>query len=56
MMDDPPDDVLTQYLRAVRATLDAIEATQLASIRSASALFARSILAGRLVHVFGTGL
>jgi uncharacterized phosphosugar-binding protein len=49
------DDVLSQYLRAVRATLDAIEATQLPAIRAASARFAATILAGRLVHVFGTG-
>jgi uncharacterized phosphosugar-binding protein len=48
-------DVLDQYLRAVRDALDAIEATQLGAIREVSARFARSILAGRLVHVFGTG-
>lgn len=48
-------DVLTQYLAAVRAALDAIEATQLASVRAAADRFARSILDGRLVHVFGTG-
>jgi uncharacterized phosphosugar-binding protein len=51
----PPDDVLARYLAAVRAALDAIEATQLAAVRAASARFARAILAGRLVHVFGTG-
>lgn len=49
------DDVLTQYLKAVRASLDAIEATQLGAVREAAACFARTILAGRLVHVFGTG-
>lgn len=48
-------DVLVQYLEAVRATIDAIEATQLGTIRVAAARFARTILAGRLVHVFGTG-
>lgn len=48
-------DVLSQYLAAVRGTLDAIEATQLDAIRQASARFAAAILAGRLVHVFGTG-
>jgi uncharacterized phosphosugar-binding protein len=48
-------DVLSQYLSAVRSALDAIEATQLDAIRTAAARFARSILAGRLVHVFGTG-
>ena len=53
-MTDRPD-VLTQYLSAVRAAIDAIEATQLPAIREAAAHFAATILAGRLVHVFGTG-
>lgn len=48
-------DVLSQYLDAVRASIDAIERTQLDAIRAAADRFARSILAGRLVHVFGTG-
>ena len=48
-------DVLAQYLAAARAALDAIEADQLPAIRQAAALFADAILAGRLVHVFGTG-
>jgi uncharacterized phosphosugar-binding protein len=48
-------DVVSQYLSAVRKAIDAIEATQLDAIREASSRFARSILAGRLVHVFGTG-
>jgi len=48
-------DVLAQYLSAVRIALDAIEATQLGAVRAAAERFARSILAGRLVHVFGTG-
>jgi uncharacterized phosphosugar-binding protein len=48
-------DVLAQYLTAVRSALDAIEATQLDAVRAASERFARAILAGRLVHVFGTG-
>jgi uncharacterized phosphosugar-binding protein len=48
-------DVLAQYLAAVRAAMDAIEATQLPSIRQAAARFAATILKGRLVHVFGTG-
>ena len=48
-------DVFQQYFKAVRATLDAIEATQLDAIREASSRFASAILAGRLVHVFGTG-
>ncbi|MDR3634679.1 MAG: SIS domain-containing protein [Isosphaeraceae bacterium] len=51
----PPDDVLAQYLKAVRAALDAIEATQLPAVRQAAARFADTIVAGRLVHVFGTG-
>ena len=53
-MTDRPD-VLTQYLSAVRTAIDAIEATQLPAIREAAAHFAATILAGRLVHVFGTG-
>lgn len=48
-------DVLGQYLAAARAALDAIEADQLPAIREAASLFAKTILAGRLVHVFGTG-
>ncbi len=51
---DRPD-VLSQYLSAARAALDAIEATELPAIREAAARFAATILAGRLVHVFGTG-
>jgi uncharacterized phosphosugar-binding protein len=53
-MTDRPD-VLTQYLSAVRTAIDAIEATQLPAIREAAAHFAATILAGRPVHVFGTG-
>jgi uncharacterized phosphosugar-binding protein len=53
-MNDRPD-VFSQYLAAVRVAIDAIEATQLPLIREAAALFARTILKGRLVHVFGTG-
>jgi uncharacterized phosphosugar-binding protein len=49
------NDVSSQYLRAVRAAVDAIEATQLGAVREAAARFAATILAGRLVHVFGTG-
>ena len=48
-------DVLAQYLAAVRLAIDAIEATQLAAVRQAAAVFAATILCGRLVHVFGTG-
>lgn len=53
-MSDRPD-ALAQYLSAARSALDAIEATQLPAIREAAARFAEAILAGRLVHVFGTG-
>ena len=53
-MSDRPD-VLAQYLSAVRAAIDGIEATQLPAIRAAAARFAATILTGRLVHVFGTG-
>src|SRR3954466_2839794 len=48
-------DPLAQYLAAVRRSIDAIEATQLPAIRRAAARFAETILAGRLVPVFGTG-
>jgi uncharacterized phosphosugar-binding protein len=48
-------DVIDQYLRAVRMAIEAIEATQVATIREASSRFAATILSGRLVHVFGTG-
>jgi uncharacterized phosphosugar-binding protein len=54
-MSSPSRDVLEQYFRAIRSAIDAIEATQLPAIRQAAARFAQSILAGRLVHVFGTG-
>ena len=50
-----PPDVLDQYFQAVRHALAKIEATQLTVIRQAAARFAMTILAGRLVHVFGTG-
>lgn len=55
MTTHPTDDVFAQYFKAVRMALDEIEATQLGLIRDAAAGFARTILAGRLVHVFGTG-
>ncbi|HEV3121061.1 MAG TPA: SIS domain-containing protein, partial [Isosphaeraceae bacterium] len=54
-MSSPSREVLEQYFSAVRSAIDAIEATQLPAIRQAAARFAQSILAGRLVHVFGTG-
>ncbi len=49
------EDVFAQYLRSARSALDAIEATQLSAVREAAQRFAKTILAGRLVHVFGTG-
>lgn len=48
-------DPAAQYLRAVRDSIDRIEADQLESIQSASLRFGQTILAQRLVHVFGTG-
>src|SRR5271166_4539529 len=50
-----PSDAMNQYFLAVRQALDAIEMTQVPAIRQAAERFAGSILAGRLVHVFGTG-
>lgn len=46
---------LDQYLAALRSALDRIQASQLDSVRAAADRFARTILARRLVHVFGTG-
>lgn len=48
-------DVFTQYLTAARRALDAIESTQLDTIRAVAERFAATIGKGRLVHVFGTG-
>ena len=50
-----PPEAMTQYFQAVRQALDAIETTQVPVIRQAAERFAATILAGRLVHVFGTG-
>ncbi len=47
--------VSQQYLDAVRRAVDAIETSQLSLIKQAAERFAATILAGRLVHVFGTG-
>ncbi len=55
MSDAQPTDVFSQYLKAARSALDAIEADQLGPIQQAAERFAKAILAGRLVHVFGTG-
>lgn len=49
------DDVSSQYLKAARRAIDDIEAHELGPIREAADRFARAILKGRLVHVFGTG-
>jgi uncharacterized phosphosugar-binding protein len=54
-MKEASGDVLHQYLAAARRALDALEATQLDAIRQVGARFAKTILDGRLVHVFGTG-
>ncbi|MEX2212650.1 MAG: SIS domain-containing protein [Phycisphaeraceae bacterium] len=43
-----------QYLSHCRTLLDAVEAQQ-AAIATAADFFAQSILAGRMVHVFGSG-
>lgn len=48
-------DVLDQYMTAVREALDAVERTQFEVVREAARRFADTILAGRLVHIFGTG-
>ena len=42
------------YLEKCRGLLGAVEA-QLAPVRRAADLFAQTILAGRMVHVFGSG-
>src|SRR5829696_7054582 len=43
------------YLDATQALLEQIRATQLEPIGQAAAIFAESIAAGGLVHLFGTG-
>src|SRR5271166_85248 len=50
-----PTDVMAQYFEAIRQSVGAIETTQVPAIREAARHFATAILAGRLVHVFGTG-
>jgi uncharacterized phosphosugar-binding protein len=47
--------VSARYFQAVRAALAEIEGTQLDAIGAAADRFAAAILAGRLVHIFGTG-
>src|SRR4051794_4727242 len=54
----PTDTVPTadrRWLAAARAVLDRIESTQLAPIEQAAELFATTIAADGLVHVFGSG-
>jgi uncharacterized phosphosugar-binding protein len=49
------NDPLSQYLVAARKAIDEIEADMLGPVREAAGRFSQTILAGRLVHVFGTG-
>jgi uncharacterized phosphosugar-binding protein len=46
--------MITDYLQKCRAILDTVEAQQ-PQIEQAARLFANTILAGRMVHVFGSG-
>lgn len=46
--------MITDYLQKCRAILDTVEAQQ-SQIEQAARLFANTILAGRMVHVFGSG-
>ena len=43
-----------QYLRKSEELISAVE-SQISSIETASDWFAKSILAGRMVHLFGSG-
>ncbi len=43
------------YLKAIRHVLEKIEATQLPALSKAAEICSNSILAGGLVHLFGTG-
>jgi uncharacterized phosphosugar-binding protein len=51
----PDPDAAGRWLSEARAVLDRIEATQLDAIERAADLFAQTIAADRLVHVFGSG-
>ena len=44
----------TDYLQKCRALIDAVQ-SQLAAVQQAADWFVRTILAGRMVHVFGSG-
>ena len=48
-------DAARRWLGEARAVLDRLEATQLGPIEQAADLFARTIAADGLVHVFGSG-
>ncbi len=48
-------EVIDQYLAAVASALEALSDQERPLVREAAILFARTILSGRLVHVFGTG-
>ena len=48
-------DAARRWLGEARAVLDRLEATQLNPIEQAADLFARTIAANGLVHVFGSG-
>jgi uncharacterized phosphosugar-binding protein len=50
----PPESPAAAYLRLSRGLVDTVEA-QLPEIRRAAGWFAATILAGRMVHVFGSG-
>jgi uncharacterized phosphosugar-binding protein len=55
MTDSTKLDAAQRWLAEARAVLDRIEATQLGAIERAADLFARTIMADGLVHVFGSG-
>ncbi|MCB1224940.1 MAG: SIS domain-containing protein [Verrucomicrobiales bacterium] len=54
MNEATPSSPALQYLEASRRIIDAVEA-QLAELNQAADWFAQTILAGRMVHVFGSG-
>ncbi len=54
-IDQSTPDVQADYFSAVRAAIDRIENGERAAIAAAARRFADTIIAGRLVHIFGTG-
>lgn len=50
----PPNSLTADYLQRCRALLDAVE-RQTPAIQQAAGWFAQTILAGRMVHLFGSG-